>query len=318
MNTFDIRRIDLNLLVVFDILMRERHVSRAADRLARTQSAVSHALARLRSQLDDPLLVNSGGQMRPTPFAERLHARVVPLLGGLAAALQPQPAFDPSSSTREFRLAAPDFASSLFVPLWRAVSQSAPSASLVCLPAGERSLAEVAVGAVDLALVPASLPAGDDLETLPVQALGWRCFARAGHPALRRWGRRAWSAHPHLVVQTGNALPSPVDAQIRHLRIGRTVAMRVGGFSMVAPLLAESDMLATLPEIALLDAMQRHRLESRPVPFPLAAMPHQLVCSRRLGGDPPIVWFRERVVQVLDELRYPTRAAATGNASSRR
>jgi len=67
MNKIDLRRVDLNLLPVFEVLVEERHVSRAAERLGRTQSAVSHALERLRVQLGDPLLVRMGGVMVPTP-----------------------------------------------------------------------------------------------------------------------------------------------------------------------------------------------------------------------------------------------------------
>ncbi|MEZ5658268.1 MAG: LysR family transcriptional regulator [Burkholderiaceae bacterium] len=299
MNEIDIRRIDLNLLVVFDVLMRERHVSRAADRLARTQSAVSHALARLRTQLDDPLLVNSGGRMSATPFAEHVHERVVPLLAGLAAALQPQPRFEPRSSSRDFRFAAPDFAASLVLPLQRALFDAAPGASLTCLPEGTRTLAGLAVGAIDLAMVPASLTISDDLAEQAVGEVAWGCFARAGHPAWRRWGRRSWAAYPHLVVQTGDGLPSMVEQVAGRLRLARRVAMRVGVFSMVAPLLANSDLIATLPRLVMLDSGGRYGLESRRVPFPIPGIAHKLVWGRRMGSDPAVRWFRDLVADTL-------------------
>lgn len=84
MNEIDLRRVDLNLLVVFDVLMEERSVTRAADRLGRTQSAISHALGRLREQLGDPLLVKSGMRMLPSPFAEHLVMEVRPILANMA------------------------------------------------------------------------------------------------------------------------------------------------------------------------------------------------------------------------------------------
>ena len=80
MNDIDLRRLDLNLLVTFEVLMTERSVTRAAERLSRTQSAVSHALSRLREQVGDPLLIKVGGRMAPSPFAERLIEEVLSLI----------------------------------------------------------------------------------------------------------------------------------------------------------------------------------------------------------------------------------------------
>lgn len=110
MNEIDLRRLDLNLLVVFEVLMAERSVTRAAARLGRTQSALSHALARLREQVGDPLLVKVGGRMSPSPFAEKLVEDVRPILRSIQRALVPPQAFDPATSTRTFRVAIPDFA----------------------------------------------------------------------------------------------------------------------------------------------------------------------------------------------------------------
>src|ERR1700726_860801 len=114
MNEIDLRRFDLNLLVVFEVLMAERNVTRAAERLGRTQSAVSHSLSRLRSQFGDPLLVKGGVRMQPTEFALDLIEQARPMLGGIQRVLSPQHVFDPENSRRVFRLAAPDFMLTLF------------------------------------------------------------------------------------------------------------------------------------------------------------------------------------------------------------
>ena len=108
MNEIDLTRLDLNLLVTFEVLMTERSVSRAAVRLARTQSAVSHALARLREQLGDPLLVKVGGGMAPSPYAQRLIEDVRPLLRSIQRMIAPPEPFDPSTSRRVFRVASPN------------------------------------------------------------------------------------------------------------------------------------------------------------------------------------------------------------------
>src|SRR5258705_13482166 len=108
MNKIDLRRFDLNLLV-FEVLMIERNVTRTAERLGRTQAAVSHSLSRLRSELGDPLLVKGGVRMQPTAFALDLIEQTRPMLKGIQRVLLPRYVFDPVSSQRVFRPAAPGF-----------------------------------------------------------------------------------------------------------------------------------------------------------------------------------------------------------------
>src|SRR3954471_4878189 len=130
MNEIDLRRFDLNLLVVFEVLMTERSVTLAADRLGRTQSAVSHSLSRLREQFGDPLLVKAGLRMQPTAFALELIEQARPMLSGIARVQSPAHLFDPATSRRVFRLAAPDFMLTLFADLLRELRAEAPSVAV--------------------------------------------------------------------------------------------------------------------------------------------------------------------------------------------
>ena len=106
MNEIDLRRFDLNLLIIFEVLMTERSVSRAAERLGRTQSAVSHSLSRLRGQLGDPLLIKAGVRMQPTAFALDLIEQTRPMLKGIQRVLSPRYVFEPAHSQRVFRAGA--------------------------------------------------------------------------------------------------------------------------------------------------------------------------------------------------------------------
>src|SRR5215471_3305906 len=114
MSQIDLRRFDLNLLVVFEVLMAERNVTRAAAQLGRTQSAVSHALSRLRRRLGDPLLLKRGRQMEPTAVALALFEQAQPILDSLRRVLAPRQHFEPATAERVFRVGAPDFALALF------------------------------------------------------------------------------------------------------------------------------------------------------------------------------------------------------------
>lgn len=146
----DLRRIDLNLLVVLDALLRERNVSRAAERLAMTQPAVSHALSRLRDLLGDPLLVRVGNEMRLTARAKTLLGPLTEALARVRDVVLPG-TFDPAFCRRTFRLAMSDYGSALVLPaLLRKIRATAPSVDLFVVKGGRlETLRQVAESEVD-------------------------------------------------------------------------------------------------------------------------------------------------------------------------
>jgi DNA-binding transcriptional LysR family regulator len=295
MNEIDLRRFDLNLLIVLDVLMTERGVTRAAERLGRTQSAVSHALSRLRAQLGDPLLLKGGRRMQPTPFALDFVEQARPILRSLRRVLSPRQTFDPRTSRRVFRVAAPDFAVTLFTSLLARVRDEAPGVSLEWTGLQEPMLLPLADGQIDAAIAPAQIRLPDGIASEPIGALKWRCFARNDHPAFRSWGPKAWSRWPHIVVRVGDTLTSPVNTAAAAARLERSIAGWVPHFSAIAPVLSNSDLLATLPSITMLDAARQYRLESRHVPFAIAPLPHALLWSAARSNDPEIHWLRDRL-----------------------
>ena len=307
MKEIDLRRIDLNLLLVFEVLMTELGVTRTAERLGRTQSAVSHSLSRLREQLGDPLLVKAGGRMRPSPYAIQLIDEVRPILRSIQRVLAPNETFDPARSSRQFRIAAPDFALTLFPELWRRVSTAASGVTIDWRAPGEHMLLKVADGQIDLAILPAGIKLPDGISNTPIGSLPWQCFGRRGHPAFVAWGRQAWARWPHVVVRVGDRLQSPVTAVISAAGLKRRVAAWVPNFAAVAPLLAASDMLATLPAIAMVGAQERFGLIAKPVPIPIEPIPHVMIWSTRLANDPAIAWLRPLVGSVVaDFLKQAT------------
>ena len=299
MNEIDLRRFDLNLLVVFDVLMTERSVTRAAERLGRTQSAVSHSLSRLREQFGDPLLIKGGARMQPTALALALIEQARPMLGGIARVLSPQHIFDPTTSSRIFRLAAPDFMLTLFADLLTRLRAEAQSVSVEWTAPREPTLLDVAEGLIDVAIVPAELRWPSGVTGEAVGALGWRCFGRKGHAAFRDWGPAAWARWPHLVVRVGDSLASPVNVAAAAAGLQRTIAGWVPNFSAVAPILAGSDLLATSVTVAMNETVHAYRLDSGEVPFPLPPLPHAMVwCSGR-SRDPGLIWLRDRLRPIV-------------------
>jgi DNA-binding transcriptional LysR family regulator len=299
MNEIDLRRFDLNLLVVFEVLMIERNVTRAAERLGRTQSAVSHSLSRLRSQLGDPLLIKAGLRMQPTAFALDLIEQARPMLRGIERVLSPRYIFDPASSRRVFRLAAPDFMLTLFASLLVRLRSDAPGVSVEWTAPREPTLLEVEDGQVDIAIVAAQLRMPGGVNSEAIGALKWQCFGRQRHPAFSRWGRKSWSQWPHLAVRIGDSLASPVNLAASAAGLERNIAGWVPHFSAIAPILAGSDLLATLPSMAMAETLGPYRLESRPVPFPIAPLPYAMIWSARRSTDPEITWLRGRLRPIV-------------------
>src|SRR6185295_16292603 len=132
LNAVDLSRADLNLFVLFETVLTERHVGRAADRLNLSPSAVSHGLGRLRRLLNDPLFIKTPKGMVPTARATELAAPIAELLGGARNVIAMASPFDPATSTRRFTLGAPDGASVVILPpLMSYIGRNAPHVNIV-------------------------------------------------------------------------------------------------------------------------------------------------------------------------------------------
>src|SRR5262249_9520795 len=155
--------------------------------------------------------------------------------------------FDPLTSRRMFRLSAPDFALTLFTRLLSCLRAEAPGVSIEWAALRSSILLEVAEGQIDVAIAPAPTRPSEGVTADGIGALTWRCFARRGHLAFRRWGRGAWSRWPHVAVRVDSRLENPVNGAAAAAGLARTIAGWVPTFAAIAPVLSASDLLATLP-----------------------------------------------------------------------
>ena len=299
MHEIDLRRTDLNLLVVLDVLLQERSVTRAAKRLFRSQSAVSHALGRLREQLHDPLLVKVGGEMRPTPRAEQLAPELARLLVSIERVLGEDRAFAPACSRRLFTLVAPDFVAGVFPRLVDAMSVEAPASNVELVQARRGMFRDVADGRYDLAVAPVHGGAIDGLRSARLASLEWAVFARKGHPAAASWSAAAWASYPHIRVRTMPGSMGPVDAASRSVGLSRKSGPYVPHFMLGPQLLAGTDLLMTVPRAALAGVADAFGLIVLPCPVALEPIQFALYWSAQLDRDPAIVWFRETVARMM-------------------
>jgi DNA-binding transcriptional LysR family regulator len=307
MNKISLSHLDLNLLVTFEVLMAEGSVTRAAARLGRTQSAVSHALERLRQQVADPLLVKVGGRMQPSPFALTLVEELRPILRSIQRVVAPPESFDPRTSQRVFRIAIPAFTALLSAVFERA-HMAAPGVSLEWTMPNADAPPAVAEGQIDIAHLGGETRLPDGLDVHVAQPFSWVTFVRKNHPGLANWGAHTWTSWPHVVVNIGNAVRNPIDVSMGSLGVQRTIGARIPDFSGVAPLLAATNMLGTFPPLTMVDDMQVYGLRALKPPVPLPAFPSRFFWSSRLANDPGNRWIRGVVLEIYTKLQQSAEA----------
>jgi DNA-binding transcriptional LysR family regulator len=244
------KRFDLNLLDVFDALMREQHAGRAGERLGLTQPAVSHALGRMRDLVGDPLFVKSARGMKPTPRAEILAASIVPALATLRTSLAPQRGLDPKSMARTIAIGASDYVDLTLIPAVAArLRQEAP---LIDLRLKATTRADVVQDLrrrdIDLAIGPLSAaPQGVDLT--PLFKERFVMIARKGHPALKKpLPPERFAALHHLLISPRGDPFGVVDQALREIGLTRRVVITVQNF-LAAPFIVQTtDLVAVVPE----------------------------------------------------------------------
>lgn len=301
--------VDLNLLVALDALLREESVSRAAIRLGRSQSTVSHALGRLRALLDDSLLIRDGRRMVLTPRAAALRGPLSRQLEGIERLLSGDVVFDAATSTRRFRLLCPDLLAPLLPGLWARLVAQAPGVGLDVWPppAGDTGQALLG-GAGELALGAVPEHGGLDLVVRGLGRLRWATALRADHPALAAWDRAAWLRWPHVTVSTGSPGLGFIGRAVADAGLERRVAMRVSSFLAGPRVAAGSDLLFSGPEPLLALLADDLGLTLRPVPLPLPAVPVGVMWSRRSHADPGHVWLRDHVIAAVSTVLSEQRA----------
>jgi DNA-binding transcriptional LysR family regulator len=295
MKEIQLHRIDLNLLVVFEALMREGSVAGAATRLNKTPSAISHTLARLRAQVGDPLMVKVGGRMQASPFALQLVDDVQPILNSIKRVLKLPEPFHPAASTRIFRVGCP-LAARILPQVVNRLQAQAPHASVEWLSTPRQVYAAVSEGLIDLAHLGGEMALPDGLDEVDLPPLRFVSLVRAGHPALADWGPEAWRRYPHVQVKIGNEVTSAVDAARQPGAPDRRVGALISDCAAVGHLVANSDMIATLPTLLMAWDMAQYGLRPLPPAFPVPPFRARFFWSSRTTNDPALIWVRDLVL----------------------
>ncbi len=294
----NIRNTDLNLLAVFDALLDERSVTRAARRLSLTQPTVSGMLQRLRRAFADELFVRTSHGILPTPRAEALAGPIKELLAD-AQRLMTAQAFSPANAEGLIKICASDYLQhAVIAPLIAVLRQRAPRLKVLVAPRQESPLADLmARGEVDLYVCNREV-AEPDLLSSQLYSDRYVCVARKNHALkARRITLRELCAFDHLLVHpTGRSLWGPIDTALSAVGQGRRIAVAVPTFHVLFELLETEDFLAFVPERLLRKRRGILRIFENELKIP----PINVVASwhQRVDRDARHQWLRETVAAV--------------------
>ena len=315
----NLERVDLNLLIYLDVLLRERNVTRAAEQLGVTQPAMSNILRRLRGLFNDPLLIRSSEGMAPTERALELQPRIREVLADLQQILEPRTEFKPFSSARVFRIMTSDYAEATLMPrLIKALRSEAPHVVLDVLTPSDVSFRDMEQGRVDLAInrfneIPQSFH----------QVLVWRdsfsCLLSTKSEFLESFNLKQYLKAQHIwVSKTGMGVGFGIDPDksnglgwidqaLDRLGQKRKISIFTRHYQTPALIATNADLIATLP--TRIARLQRDNplLVIKDPPFYIPEFELKMAWCPLLHHHPAHRWLRQLIQfvakQIIEEER---------------
>lgn len=287
--------LDMNLLTALEALLAEANVTRAAQKVGITQSAMSHKLRRLRELFDDPLLVGGRGGMKPTPRAVSLLGPLRRNLRELRALVHAARPFEPATAVREFTVVSTDFAEFEILPrVLEDITVEAPQVSITMREPWPGMVQALEDGSVDVVMgPPVEGPAG--LVRRKVADDEFVCVVRRDHPGVAQaLDLDAFLCLPHLLVSPRTTGPGFVDEALAAHGLRRRVALRIPHFLGAPFVIARSDLVATLSRVLAEEACLILPLRMFPVPIDIPPIRIFMTWHERFSRDPGHAWLREK------------------------
>lgn len=289
--------VDLNLLKVLNALIEERNVTRAGERIGRSQPAMSNALNRLRAMFSDPLLVRGSGGLQLTPRAEALKEPVAEILESIDNCLLAGANFNPTTTHGLYRIAAPDYISLPIMPkLMAHLKKEAPNMNLhiitedreLALEALDRNRADIAIGNFT--------ETKNSIRRLHLFEEDFVCLVRKGHPALKnKLDAETLLSYPHLLVTASGERTGIFDDILDRTHNKRRIAVSLSHFLLAPYLLEQSDMIGVFTRRVSVMLRESFKLTEREIPIELASFSASMVWHTRSDSDPGMGWLREQI-----------------------
>jgi DNA-binding transcriptional LysR family regulator len=291
LHEIDLHRVDLNLLVLLNVLVKERHVGRAATQLNLSPSAVSHALGRLRRLLNDQLFVRHPKGLNPTERALALAEPVAEILDRARTVFAEARPFDPASSRRRFVIGAVEGIGPVVVPgLVAAVSRLSPGIVLAVRSVFPHDVAErLDRRAIDLALTPLLSPPAR-FATRDLYVDEFVVAVRVGHPYLNRPSLDAYCQATHLLVAQGDDR-GHIDDALHAIGVNRSIGLSVPSAVWALNILAETDLLAALPRRLVARYSSSFGVTFTELPFKMYSDTIGVVMPKAALNDTGLQWL---------------------------
>lgn len=295
-------KVDLNLFVVFDTIYRERNLSRSAETLNITQPAVSNALQRLRSKLDDPLFYRAGRGMAPTPVARSLAPQIQQALQLLDGCIQQSQHFDPTTSRLNFAIGLSDLGEALLMPkLLQIIKQSAPLASLQSVAIPSKELAqELLAGNIDLA-VDGPFVQDTQLNHSLLVSDQYICLVRPQHPILTQdWNIKSFLSLEHIHTSSRRSGRGVVDLALSKIGKSRHITLRAQHYLTAPKIVMDSDLALCVPQLF---ATLYPELQQLPLPFPADKLELHIYGPKNTKDYAATIWLHEKVNETITQIR---------------
>ncbi|CDG22343.1 Lys-R type regulatory protein [Xenorhabdus poinarii G6] len=297
-----LRRIDLNHLVTLQALLTEKHISRAAVRLSKSQPAVSHSLAYLRKTFDDPLLIRKSGKLELTPKAGELLQPLDEALARLTSLFE-APEFDPNLADRTFRIAMSDYGAKLFLPdLLRQIRTIGPNIKLIVTQGSrEAMIASVIDGETDLAF--GVFPTiGTELQSETLFKEEFLCVAdKSTMPECGYLDISSWLARSHLLVALREGKDNEIDNSLSKIGHKRNISMILPHWGIACDLVKGTDLILTIASKALDSLGKTDELTIFQPPFHIDNFDFGAIWHKRKSTDPAHIWLRKMIRRSLSE-----------------
>ncbi len=298
----NLRSVDLNLLTIFDAIMSERKMTLAAKRLHMTQPATSHALTRLRQTFDDELFIRTRAGMKPTPRAEALAGPIRDALLVIQETLEPDTAFDPQNSDREFKISFGRYGELSLLPrLLNALSEQKTGISIQSHgdDTGD-NLVQVKDAVLDFCL-DYRMPEDNQLQSQLCEHEEMVVIARKGHPRItKRLTKKRYFEEKHIVASLPEDRRELFQHFMREQGGERDIMAEVNQVTAIPLLISQTDSIASLPRSTAELFLQSHQLDMFTLPFEVPKLPVYLIWNKAMNRDKGHQWFRELVVSCLE------------------
>jgi len=292
MNENNLARADLNLLLLFEVVLQERHVGRAAKQLSLTSSAVSHGLNRLRQLLNDPLFLKAPKGVVPTERALTLAEPIADILARARRVVATAKPFDPRSSARRFTIGMPDSMAAIFLsPLLAEIRRVAPRIDVnVRQLLHEQAVAELDARTVDIAIVLTREIPKRFVDHVLLEG-EFMIATRAKHPFVRDSSLDRFCELPHVVISPTGDAHTFIDDTLAGMGRSRRVAATVPNFMLACALVAETDMITTLSKAFLARHGKRFGVVGTKSPIPMRPFQARAVVPKAAMMDAGLEWL---------------------------